>query len=171
MATAFSRTLRSLEADRFRSKALGLLIAAGLLGAWGFWATQFHLSLYEVTEAARLEIIPAGKLHIVAQFPPSALGRIRTGQPARMRLGGFPWAEFGAVHAQVDRVADEMRDDTVRVELSVLDSPGLRAPLKHGMPGSLEIEVEQSTPLALLLRTAGQTFTSTRDRYPSAERH
>jgi multidrug resistance efflux pump len=114
-------------------------------------------------------IVPGGNLLIVAQFPPpAAFGRIHSGQMARMRLRGFPWAEFGAVGARVARVADEVRDGSVRVELTVLDSPGLRVPLKHGMPGSIEIEVEEATPAALLMRTAGQMFSGTRDRYSTA---
>lgn len=115
-------------------------------------------------------IVPQGQLRVVAQFPPpAAFGRIHAGQAASMRLRGFPWTEFGAVRSRVEHVADEVRDGTVRVELTVLDSPGLRAPLKHGMPGSIEIEVEQSSPASLLMRTAGQIFTGTRDRYAGAE--
>lgn len=111
-------------------------------------------------------IVPDGKLRVVAQFPaPAAFGRIRAGQPATVRLRGFPWTEFGSVRTEVERVADEVRDGTVRVELSVLDSPGLRAPLKHGMPGSVEIEVDQASPATLLFRSAGQMLTSTRDRF------
>ena len=114
-------------------------------------------------------IVPQGLLRVVAQFPPpAAFGRIRAGQTASMRLRGFAWTEFGAVRTRVDRVADEVRDGTVRVELSVLDSPGLRAPLKHGMPGSIEVEVERSSPAALLMRTAGQALTGTRDQYSGA---
>jgi membrane fusion protein (multidrug efflux system) len=115
-------------------------------------------------------IVPEGRLLIVAQFPPpAAFGRIHPGQTARMRLRGFSWTEYGAVRARVERVADEVRDGTVRVELSVLDSPGLRVPLRHGMPGSIEVEVEDATPATLLMRTAGQVFSGTRDRYAAAE--
>ena len=78
--------------------------------------------------------------------------------------------DAAAVRTQVERVADEVRDGNVRVELSVLDSPGLRVPLKHGMPGSIEIEVEQASPAALLMRTAGQIFTGTRDKYAAEGR-
>ena len=56
MATAFSRTLRSLEADRFRRTAVVLLAVAALLAMWGFWAIRARIGVYEVTENARLEI-------------------------------------------------------------------------------------------------------------------
>jgi multidrug resistance efflux pump len=45
-------------------------------------------------------IVPTGQLRIVASFlPPDALGRIRPGQHARMRLEGFPWAQYGSISA------------------------------------------------------------------------
>jgi membrane fusion protein (multidrug efflux system) len=101
-------------------------------------------------------ILTPGRLLVAAYFPPVAVGRLRPGQHATLRLQGFPWAEFGAVKAQVERVADEVRDGTVRVEMAVLDTPDLRVPLGHGMPGTVEVVVEHITPAALVLRLAGQ---------------
>lgn len=160
MNATLSRLGNEVERRKIRSPIAGRIGEAAMLRVGSVVAPGDKLAA----------IVPQGKLRVVAQFPPpAAFGRIRPGQMARMRLRGFPWTEFGAVRLQVDRVADEVRDGTVRVELSVLDSPGLRAPLKHGMPGSIEIEVEQASPAALLMRTAGQIFTGTRDRYAAAE--
>ena len=50
----------------------------------------------------------------------------------------------------------------VRVEMAVLDTPDLRVPLRHGMPGTVEVEVERLTPAALLLRLAGQAVATPR---------
>jgi membrane fusion protein (multidrug efflux system) len=106
-------------------------------------------------------IVPTGRLLVAAQFPANAaFGRIRPGQPATLRLQGFPWAEFGAVAATVTRVAQEVRDGKVRVELSIRDHSGFRGHLEHGMPGTLEVEVERVAPLSLVLRTAGQWLTA-----------
>jgi membrane fusion protein (multidrug efflux system) len=158
MTAALTRLGNEVARRKIRSPVAGRIGEAAILRSGTVVAAGDKLAA----------IVPQGKLLIVAQFPPpSAFGRIRAGQQARMRLRGFPWAEFGTVRAQVERVADEVRDGTVRVELSVLDSPGLRAPLKHGMPGSVEIEVDEATPAALLMRTAGQLFSGTRDRYAS----
>jgi len=60
------------------------------------------------------------------------------------------------VEARVVEVASEDRDGKVRVELEVLPSPTLKTALRHGMPGELEVEVERTTPLALVMRMAGQ---------------
>ena len=110
-------------------------------------------------------IVPAGKLSIVAQFaPPAALGRVKQGQPARLRLEGFPWTEFGTVTGRVLRVADEVRDGTVRVELSLQPDALFKVPLTHGMPGTVEIEVERVTPATLALRLAGQAIAGPRSQ-------
>jgi membrane fusion protein (multidrug efflux system) len=103
-------------------------------------------------------IVPQGELRIVAEFPPPrALGRIRVDQPARLRLDGFPWAQHGTVSARVARVASEVREGQVRVELDVLPGGAASAvPLQHGLPGRLEIEVERTSPFTLLLRAAGK---------------
>jgi membrane fusion protein (multidrug efflux system) len=110
-------------------------------------------------------IVPDGRLLVVAQFPArAALGRIAPGQKARVRLDGFPWAQYGTVAATVARVASEIRDGSVRVELAVDDAQPTRIPLQHGLPGSVEVTVEQVTPAALILRTAGRLISSPRER-------
>ncbi|WP_031497289.1 HlyD family secretion protein [Bryobacter aggregatus] len=115
-----------------------------------------------VQEGEKLgSILPSGALMIAGVYPaPAAFGRIRAGQKARMRLQGFPWAEFGAVQATVSRVAQEIRDQQVRVELYIDADQTLRMPLEHGMPGAVEIEVERIAPAALLLRSAGQALSA-----------
>jgi multidrug resistance efflux pump len=111
-----------------------------------------------VSEGDRLgSIVPTGNLVIVAQYPAqAALGRIRPGQPATLRLEGFPWTEFGTVSATVAAVAQEARDGKIRVELALAGKSSFRGSLQHGMPGTLEITVERVSPLSLTLRTAGQ---------------
>jgi membrane fusion protein (multidrug efflux system) len=111
-----------------------------------------------VPEGSRLgSIIPPGRLLIVAQYPArAAFGRIRAGQSATLRLDGFPWAEFGAVAAKVTRVAEEIRDGKVRVELALGNKSSFQGVLEHGMPGTLEVAVERVSPLELTMRAAGQ---------------
>lgn len=101
-------------------------------------------------------IIPPGELRVIAYFLPSpALGRIRTGQPARMRLTGFPWTQYGTITATVVHVANEIRDGRVRVELTAHPDPGSRIPFQHGLPGAVEVQVDQVSPAALLFRVVG----------------
>jgi multidrug resistance efflux pump len=102
-------------------------------------------------------VVPAGSLTVVAEFLPAvALGRVQTGQPARLRFDSFPWTQYGSLATTVSRVASEVRDGRVRVELTVASEPQVRLPLQHGLRGTVEVEVEQATPATLVLRAAGQ---------------
>jgi membrane fusion protein (multidrug efflux system) len=111
-----------------------------------------------VREGDRLAaVVPRGDLQVVADFPPpSALGRIRPGQPARLRLEGFPWTQYGSLGATVRRVASEVRDGHVRVELGVDPDGALLIPLQHGLPGTIEVQIERVAPATLVLRAAGR---------------
>jgi adhesin transport system membrane fusion protein len=99
-------------------------------------------------------IVPSGDLILVAEFDPaSALGRIRPGQHAILRLAGYPWAQYGSVGARVERVAGELRNGRLRVELRATrnDMHGVR--LAHGLAGTVEVEVESLSPARLLARS------------------
>jgi membrane fusion protein (multidrug efflux system) len=102
-------------------------------------------------------ILPPSTLKVVAYFPPAAaLGRLHPDQPARLRLTGFPWTQYGSLAATVARVAHEARDGQIRVELSMLSDPLSVIPLQHGLPGTIEVEVEQVAPVTLVLRAVGK---------------
>jgi membrane fusion protein (multidrug efflux system) len=102
-------------------------------------------------------IVPSGVLRIVAEFdPPAALGRIRPGQAARLRLKGFPWAQYGSIAGRVATVGNEIRDGRVRVECDVVGSAASLIPAQHGLPGSVEVRVEEISPAALAFRVAGE---------------
>lgn len=120
-----------------------------------------------VTAGQRLgAIVPQGRLAIVAEFPPAAaLGRIHSGQPAQLRLQGYPWAQYGSIAAKVASVASEIRNGTVRVELEVSYAPHTVIPMQHGLPGAVEVEVEKITPFALVLRNAGKLLTEPRSAF------
>ncbi|HEY0514092.1 MAG TPA: HlyD family efflux transporter periplasmic adaptor subunit [Thermoanaerobaculia bacterium] len=101
-------------------------------------------------------ILPPGKLQGVATFlPSSSLARIRPGQPARLRLEGFPWTEYGSLDSRVAWVSDEPRQGRVWIVFTLAERSGSTIPLRHGLPGTLEVEVERVSPVALLLRAAG----------------
>jgi membrane fusion protein, adhesin transport system len=112
-----------------------------------------------VREGERLGmIVPGGTtLKAVAFFQPDqALGRIRPGQRARIRLAGFPWARYGSVAAVVLKVASELSEGFVRVDLSLQPDPASRIAFQHGLPGVAEVEVERASPADLALRESGK---------------
>jgi multidrug resistance efflux pump len=124
----------------------------------------------EVRRGDRLAVlIPPGQLRVVADFPPSnALGRIHPGQTARLRLQGFPWAEYGTVTATVSRIASEARDGKVRVECALLPNDGSTIPLQHGLPGTIEVAVDELSPATMILRAAGQRLGAASSQPPSS---
>lgn len=105
-----------------------------------------------VTAGAPLAtVIPDGALQVIAEYPASAVGRLAAAQSAKLKLDGFPWTRWGTVSARVMRVASEVRDGGIRVELAI--DPGAGMPLVHGMTGIVDVEVEEVSPATLLLRS------------------
>jgi membrane fusion protein (multidrug efflux system) len=104
-------------------------------------------------------IVAPGDLRIVALFAPSAFGRVRFGQSARVRLDAFPWAEYGALRATVTHVATELHEGRARIELNVDGASATRIPLQHGLPGRVDVTVDEATPAKLVLRAAGKLGT------------
>jgi membrane fusion protein (multidrug efflux system) len=111
-----------------------------------------------VREGGRVAVVvPSGDIRVVAQLVPGdALGRVRPGQPARLRLDGFPWTQYGSAEARVASVATEPTAGLVRAELIVRPGSNPRLPFQHGLPGVVEIEVERVTPATMVLRAAGR---------------
>jgi membrane fusion protein (multidrug efflux system) len=107
------------------------------------------------------DVVPSGTVRIVGEFlPAAAVGRVHPGQPARMRLDAFPWTQYGMLDANVSRVANEPRSGHIRVELEVHPRPGSRIALQHGLPGTLEVEVDRVSPAELVFRTAGRRLSA-----------
>ena len=112
-------------------------------------------------------IVPDAELRAVASFEPAvALGRVREGQRAEIRLDSFPWTEFGSLEGRVARVSTEPRDGLVRVELALPEATSTALPLRHGLPGDVLVQVDETTPLSLVLRSVGHRL----DRRQADER-
>jgi membrane fusion protein (multidrug efflux system) len=105
-------------------------------------------------------VVPDGDLRVVAEFASgTAVGRIKPGMHAQIRLAGFNWAEYGTLRATVKSVAEEPRDGRIRAELE-LDraSSSERIPEQHGLTGVAEVEIERIAPARLVLRTVGASL-------------
>lgn len=141
--------------DRLRIDLERHIIRAPIGGRLGD-VVPLHRGAY-VAEGQRIAtIVPTGELVIVAEFNPSwTLGRVQPGQKARLRLDGFPWAQYGTVTAIVSRVASEIRDSFIRVEFALESVPVAGGIAQHGLPGTIEVSVEDATPASLALRAAG----------------
>jgi multidrug resistance efflux pump len=110
-------------------------------------------------------IIPEGELKAVGYFTPDvALGHVSMGQPAQLRLDGFPWTQYGTIPMTVVRVSDEARDGQVQIEFKLKSNNGTRIPLQHGLTGSIEVEVDRVSPAELLLQIIGKRLQSAAPR-------
>lgn len=100
-------------------------------------------------------VVSDGVPHVVAEFVATgALGRVHPGQQAYMRLDAYPWQEYGLLAATVRSVSEEPRAGMVRVELDPIVASAPQLPLRHGLSGTVEIDVERISPAALVLRRA-----------------
>lgn len=143
--------MRSLNVDGFRISMLGLLLVMAFMVLWLAWFALAQVTLYEVSETANLASSRA-----VADFPATALWRVRPGQSAQVYLDGFPRTQVGAVPATVARVAGEIHDGRVQVELILYPDPDFPILLQPGLTGVAEVQVERVSPATLVLRAAGQ---------------
>lgn len=101
-------------------------------------------------------IVPTGEIRAIGHFRPGvALGRVRPGQRCRFRLEAFPLVEYGWIRGRVDRIGSEAVNGLVQIAV-VLDRDESGVHLEHGLTGSLEIETERVSPLALIFRAAGR---------------
>ncbi len=140
---------------RLRQEIEKHIIRAPVAGVIGE-APQLDVGAFVDEGGVLGSVVPSGNLRVVAEFvPEQVMGRVAPGQTARMRLDGFPWAQFGTLALKVERMASEIRGGRIRVELVPEPGQDLRL-LQHGLPGSVEIAVERTTPLVLALRAAGQ---------------
>jgi multidrug resistance efflux pump len=160
LQAAIQRLDNEVELRMVRAPIDGVLAETSILRIGAVLAEAEHVA----------SLVPSGNLVVVARFPPpAALGRIAPGQPATLHLDGFPWAEYGGIRMKVAQVASEIRGGTVRVELVVDGPTPPRIPLQHGLPGIVEVEVERTSPMALLLRAAGQTLGAPRNGFATAK--
>jgi membrane fusion protein (multidrug efflux system) len=144
-------TIRRLEYESERRK-----IRAPITGSLAEIATPRVGTIVREGELLA-SIVPSRTIYAVAEFVPSeALGHIRPGQRAWIRLKGFPWTEYGSLEAIVVSVASEIRDGSIRVEFTVAANPTSAVPIQHGLPGMVEVETERLSPATLVLRAAGQ---------------
>jgi membrane fusion protein (multidrug efflux system) len=104
-------------------------------------------------------VTPGTGLQLIADFAPaSAVGRVRAGQHANMRVTGFPWTQYGMLAATVTAVSSEVADGRIRVVLQLDEHAAPAIPRRHGLIGEVEIELSEVSPAALIARAAGQLF-------------
>jgi multidrug resistance efflux pump len=158
------RMLASLQAEleaaevqqaKLREQLARHVVRAPVSGVLGQVQAPRLGSMVETGQTVAV-ITPEGGLTIVADFAPlDAVGRTRVGQRARMRADGFPWTQYGTLTAQVSAVSGEAEDGLIRVTLTISGPEHTPIPLRHGITGAVEIEIEEVSPATLVMRAAG----------------
>jgi membrane fusion protein (multidrug efflux system) len=138
------------------------IIRAPAAGRIGAVAAELRVGSVVREAEAIGSVVPRGEPRAVALFPVAAVGRVRPGQAARLRLDGFPWTQYGVLTATVADVGDEARGGLIRVELTLDHDPSSAIPVGHGLPGTAEVEVDRVSPATLVLRAAGQCLVARR---------
>jgi len=111
-------------------------------------------------------IVPEDGVIVVAYFRPETVsGRVEVGQTAHLSLDAFSVIEYGWLTGRVSRAATEPQDGLLRVEVA-FDGGPTRVPLRHGMTGQLRIETERTSPLTLVLRSAGKRMMASSQSSP-----
>ena len=148
MSLQFSRSMRVLQLDSFRAARIGLLLAALNMAILVIWFFTAKVTLYEVSD----EIALGTEDRIIASFPKDALSRIRTGQPAWLRID--PGAEQSSI--KLPALVYEVQRDQNKAVFVILANESPVNYLAEKPSGQIEVEVEYITPAELVLRTSGK---------------
>ena len=148
MSIQFSRSMRSLRLDSYRSTRIGLVLAIIIMLALIVWFFMAKVTLYEVSSS--LEWNADEKL--MATFPKEARARLRPGMPAILRLPQSPDQPAMTIPA----VVFDLSREGEQVEILVLSNELPLDAQQGKLTGQLEVEVEYVTPAELVLRTSGK---------------
>ncbi len=114
-----------------------------------------HAGQYVDAGASLVVVVPDAPPVVEARFPAErAVGRIRAGQRAMVKVKGAMGGLLGARAAVVQQVGSEPGPDgSVTVYLGF---PETHEDLQHGLLAEVEVAVEQVSPWTVALRAAGE---------------
>jgi hypothetical protein len=148
MAIAFPRSIRALGNDRFRPSNVTLLISILFLLVWFGWFFLVPIPTYEASTNFKL-----GRNGSVAvTFPASALSRVQAGQPAILELNA-PDQTKTTYQGEVLRKPAAAENTASTLELYFPDF----AQAPANAQGTVRVEIESTTPAALLLQAVRQS--------------
>lgn len=94
-----------------------------------------------------VEIAPDSRVEVEAFFPPSALGKLRPGQAARIHLDLGEATASPERQGRVERIETEAGERGLRVRLSLTDASRHHEELRHGTPARVDVVVAELSPL------------------------
>jgi len=125
------------------------------------WFSLGRVTLYEVSRQARIEAMASGQaampgeLLVAADFDPSVGGLgIAPNQRAALRIDGPAWKHLAALPMRVREVGRLASNGGRHVGLG-FEPSAAGLDLQPGLTGTVEIAVEATSPMMLLLRSIG----------------
>ena len=120
--------------------------------AWLIWLLVAQIHLYEVSDPIQIN----GEPVVTASFSPEATESLERGQIASLMLDGRIGAEIGTVPAVVLEVNNNLAEDTVSASILIYwdDVDFGSIPFESNLEGQIQIEVEQISPITLIMRSA-----------------
>jgi hypothetical protein len=156
MTTPFARSIRILDADKFRPSLLIIGLTLGVLVAWLLWFFLARVTLLEMGNITNLGTTG----EVQTEFMGQTAKRVRVGQPGWIRLNGDLGSTLGLVPVVVVRKHPPNGSVTtfdVIVQDEDFFTTLLTSDLQEEPPfGRVQIEVERVSPATLLLRSSGQ---------------
>jgi multidrug resistance efflux pump len=139
MAVPFSQSTRSLKADSYRRSTLAMIAVMLVLGGWVAWLFMARVTLYEVTDAARLEVDTA--VHPV-ESPVS--GRVVA---THLRMGKD--VQAGDVLVELDSRTERLEVNEEQAQLATLVAQLVVLRNEIAAEAASLGQTRQATPLAL----------------------
>ena len=161
MSIPFSRSMRSLQADKARLSLFGLIGATILLVAWIAWFLLARMTLYETGELIRMT--PEGTLE--ADFPVTAAGRIQRGQAAILQSETGPGKPASLIPAMVTDVSISNLDQRVRVILYPRTHTTMLNSQSETLAGQARVAVDRISPAELLFGQAELSPSTSRNSF------
>lgn len=147
MAIDFPRSIRALGNDRFRPSLVTLMITSLLLVAWFGWFFFAPIGQYETSNNFKI----GRNGSVTVTLPTATVSRVQTGQNATLQLNPSAGAST-TYNGQVLRIPNN--GTTAELYFREL------AQVPANAQGTVQIEVETTTPAALLLQAIRQSAAS-----------
>ena len=150
MAIPFSRSIRSVQADRGKITLLGILFSSLLLITWLFWFLTSKIEVKQMTT----DVVPHKQGDVFAFYPRQNALKIRIGQEARYSLLNTQEEIAPFIPAQVMDIISDRKSGKIKVKLS--QEPGFYSfQVGPETPIEVSIVVEKVSPAILLLEKTG----------------
>lgn len=148
MSIPFSRSLRSLNIDSFQASRVGLILGIVLVLILIIWFLFARVTLYAVSQEVGFD--QDGRF--TATFSKEEMARVQVGQGVLLRI--FSTADQPPL--VIPGIVYDIPPGSQEAEILIMSEDLPENGISQNATGQVEVEVEQITPLALVLRTSGK---------------